>query len=269
MVDSIKSLVREGLSLNLQSFIFFIIAFMVLYANVNFLNEYSVFGLKPGSLGLIILALLTVWSLMKIIKFLHETKFEFLIYLLPLLLIVPVMYLDFNVMNPIFVGEESQVLIGTTSEINDFTKDIEFRIFEYTNLERHKAGNKLLHYDNELADVARQHSLDMVKRDFFSHTNPDFEEPTDRAKKFGYNTRKLKDGKIFEGIGENIGKVPVGDVLYLGKVENTTTSIAKNHVDNFMQSESHKENILNEDYDYIGVGVVFDGKYYVVTQNFK
>jgi len=85
----------------------------------------------------------------------------------------------------------------------------------------------------------------------------------------GYSIRKdLGGGWYSEGIGENIGKMPTGNVEGHGYVSNDAESVAKAEVLSWMESPGHRENIVNPDYDKLGVGVAYDGQYYVCTQNF-
>ena len=109
----------------------------------------------------------------------------------------------------------------------------------------------------------------MVENDFFSHANLKGEDPTDRAIKSGYNVHKeLGGGWFSEGVAENIGKMPPGSVQGVGYVNNDPESIAKAQVASWMTSPGHRANILDSQYSHLGVGVAYDGLYYVSTQNF-
>ncbi len=109
----------------------------------------------------------------------------------------------------------------------------------------------------------------MVTRDFFSHENPDGDGPSERAEKAGYVVRKPAGEEEAEGIGENIGQVPLGRVEDFGLVTHDAQSIAVTQVRAWMDSRGHRNNILSEDYQRIGVGVAYDGKgIYVCTQVF-
>lgn len=150
------------------------------------------------------------------------------------------------------------------------TSDIESAILQYTNEERREHGIAPLTWNDELAAIARQHSQNMVANDFFSHDNLEGDSPTDRARQYGYPLRKnLGDGWYSEGIGENIGKMPTGNVMGIGVVANTADAIARAQVDSWMKSPGHRQNILDSQYDRLGVGVAHDGHlYYFCTQNF-
>jgi len=161
-------------------------------------------------------------------------------------------------------------LLPASEPISEKTKDIEKKIFELTNEERKKQNERQLLWDEELAEVARDHSLDMANNDFFSHDNLGGEDPTDRARRHNYDVHKeLANGWFSDGIAENIGKMPTGNVVGRGHVSNDPDSIAEAQMYGWMNSPGHRANILNDKYDRIGVGVAYDGKYYVSTQNFK
>ncbi|MBA2861405.1 uncharacterized protein YkwD [Methanococcus maripaludis] len=146
---------------------------------------------------------------------------------------------------------------------------IEQYILEYTNMERSSYGLDELILDSKLSQISQAHSDDMVENNYFSHTNLDGETPTDRAIAAGYNVVKyLGDGYYSTGIGENIAKMPTGNVLGIGYVSDDAESIAEAIVDAWMDSPGHRANILNSQYTNMGIGVSFDGTYYVATQNF-
>ena len=150
------------------------------------------------------------------------------------------------------------------------TKGVERFIGIYTNQERTSRNMPELRVDEELATIAREHSIDMVDRSFFSHDNPSGEDPTERANRNRYaSTKELGSGYFMTGIAENIGKMPTGNVEGIGYVADTPESIAKAHVDSWMESPGHRQNILDPRYDTLGVGVAFDGQFYVATQNFN
>ena len=162
----------------------------------------------------------------------------------------------------------SETIENLTSKQID-VKEIEILILKYTNIERRNHGLDELVWDEKLVEIAREHSEDMANNDFFSHVNPNGESPTDRARRHGYGLYKdLGGGWYSEGIAENIGKMPTGNVLGIGYVSDDADSIAKAQVESWMGSSGHRENILKPHYDRLGVGVGYDGTYYISTQNF-
>ncbi len=127
---------------------------------------------------------------------------------------------------------------------------LEKAIIALTNNERSRRGLSPCIMDEQLADVARMHSADMLKRDFFTHDNPDGLGPNDRVKK-GYPT-------LLGGVGENIAfleNYPDGE-------------LAKRFVTNWMNSPGHRANILKADYKSMGLGIAREGRRVMATQLF-
>ena len=109
-------------------------------------------------------------------------------------------------------------------------KDDEKRIFDLQNRERVDRGLRKLCVHPKLQKIARNHSKDMVERDYFSHkTKGSGLTPEQRAKKVGYDYRYF---------GENIGYGDTPGAVF----------------DNWMKSPDHRANILNKRYREVGVG---------------
>jgi uncharacterized protein YkwD len=134
-------------------------------------------------------------------------------------------------------------------------KELERRIFKLTNEARQKNGLPSLDPDETLAATSRQHSDDMLKRDYFSHTSPDGKTLKDR-----YSDAPAK-ARTMGRIGENI---------YGGSGQNyaDTKTMARVIVDGWMTSPGHRANILTPQYTHLGVGVSVQGKEIRATQNF-
>jgi uncharacterized protein YkwD len=123
-----------------------------------------------------------------------------------------------------------------------FIKDV----VKYTNQYRAKHGVKPVTLDNTLTLVASYRSTEMAQKDVLSHTRPDGSKFYDLAKQYGVSYRY---------IGENIG-------CYQRN--------AKEIVDGWYNSPSHKANMLSANYTKIGVGVGMTSDYYYYwTQIFK
>lgn len=88
-----------------------------------------------------------------------------------------------------------------------------------------------------LNDVAAAHSLDMIDRKFFSHVNPDGEQPWTRADDAGYPAN---------GIGENIAARTLGFNDLAGNTR-------RSHEQLFLSS-GHRRNIL-DDWKEVGLGI--------------
>lgn len=117
-------------------------------------------------------------------------------------------------------------------------------MLKLVNKERGMRGLKVLDFDIRLRDVARSHSMDMVKNNYFDHNSPTAGSPTDRL---------VSAGIIYFAAGENIAYAQDIDVAH----------------DNLMESKGHRENILGSYYGRIGFGIVNAGPFgYMITQDF-
>lgn len=112
----------------------------------------------------------------------------------------------------------------------------ELKLIELINQERTKAGLNPLIIDYQLARVARIKAEDMNANNYFSHDSPAYGSPFKMMKNFGIS---------YKAAAENIGK---------------TSSMERAH-SGFMNSQEHRENIMNPYYTHIGVGI--SGNYYV------
>jgi uncharacterized protein YkwD len=146
---------------------------------------------------------------------------------------------------------------------------VEKAIVDETNFRRMEHGLSPLMWDEDLSEVAREHSEDMADNGFFSHENLDGESPSMRADRHGLETQKPRgNGVVSVGIGENIHMLPAGHVVGVGYVDRNPHRIASAQVDSWMDSPGHRRNVLSNEYTRIGVGVAHDGTYYFSTQNF-
>lgn len=129
--------------------------------------------------------------------------------------------------------------------------DLARQAFDLTNVYRIRHGLKPLQWNDKLEGLALYHSNDMVINNFFSHVSKNGDNLAERAEKvIG----------IKYGIGENIFK------------GNTSLLEAMN---GFYNSEGHRKNILHPNYEYIGIGIIFEEnsndnyKKMLLTQNFQ
>lgn len=126
----------------------------------------------------------------------------------------------------------------------DVEKSFMYQIIDLTNSTRYKYNLKELAYNERATLCARKHSEDMKNNDFFDHENLNNETPFDRME---------KEGIHYLSAGENIA------------AGQTNAIFAHN---GWMNSQGHRKNILGN-YKYIGVGVIFGGKYKTYyTENF-
>lgn len=115
----------------------------------------------------------------------------------------------------------------------------ERRFVELANQERAKLGLGTLEIDPMLTAIARQHSTEMRDKDYFNHESPTagIRTPMDR-----YRMVVELGPKEYACVGEN---------LYYSSV----MDIQRGH-DAFMNSPTHRENVVFPRFNKIGVGIV-------------
>lgn len=128
-----------------------------------------------------------------------------------------------------------------TTENHGLSK-FESDVVALTNRERRQAGLNALEIDTSLSQVARQKSTDMQQQNYFSHTSPTYGSPFDMMRDFGITYRSA---------GENIAKGQTSP---------------EEVVQAWMNSQGHRENILNANFTHIGVGYEQNGNHW--TQMF-
>ncbi len=142
-------------------------------------------------------------------------------------------------------------------------------LFSMTNEVRQANGVSPLIWDDDLASLAATYADRMAAQKFFSHTDPDGHDQSDRASAAGYNTVKEIEGGERIGVSENIAYIGTGNVATYGYVNPTDPeSIATGIMTGWMKSPGHRANILDPLSDRIGVGLSYNGEYWYATQEF-
>lgn len=114
-----------------------------------------------------------------------------------------------------------------TDEITQFEQEV----VRLVNVERANFSYEPLNHNDNLSNIARAKSQDMVDNNYFSHTSPTYGSPFDMMKSFGIN---------YTYAGENIA---------MGQT--TPAAVVKS----WMNSEGHRKNILNPNFTDLGVGL--------------
>ncbi|WP_096271852.1 CAP domain-containing protein [Paucisalibacillus globulus] len=125
---------------------------------------------------------------------------------------------------------------------NHGLSQFESDVVTLTNKERRQAGLSALQIDTKLSQVAREKSNDMQRNNYFSHTSPTYGSPFDMMR---------DNGITYRSAGENIaqGQTSPAEVVQA-----------------WMNSQGHRENILNANFTHIGVGYESQGQHW--TQMF-
>ncbi len=106
------------------------------------------------------------------------------------------------------------------------------KLLELTNIERGNYGLSSLTYNEELSQAAQKKAEDMFEKNYWSHYTPDGSTPWDFILSSGYQ---------YEYAGENLAK----NFLFSNGV-----------VDAWMNSLTHKENIVRKEYSDVGFAIV-------------
>lgn len=105
-------------------------------------------------------------------------------------------------------------------------------VAKLTNARRTAAGLSELTFNETLSSAAYTKGVDMINKDYWAHVAPDGTEPWAFFNSFGYKYRYA---------GENLAR---------------DFSSASAAVDAWMNSPTHRDNILNPKYKEIGIGIV-------------
>lgn len=111
------------------------------------------------------------------------------------------------------------------------------------NHERAAGGVGALQADSSLARLARLKAQDMVDNRYFDHNSPTYGSPFDMMKRFGIS---------YSFAGENLAMAP---------------SVPSAHKA-LMESPGHRANIMNGNFDRVGIGIVVTGGYRYCVQMF-
>ena len=133
---------------------------------------------------------------------------------------------------------------GFTSEV---MRGIEIQVYDLTNSIRVRKSLPPLSWSSSAALSSRKHSQDMAKNNFFSHVNLGGRNPSDRMTSEG-----IPHGRT----GENI-------------IAGYGGAILSNHA--WFNSPDHRNNLLSENFRYLGVGFTYDPDSIYetyITQNF-
>ena len=156
-----------------------------------------------------------------------------------------------------------------TIKAGDLARQVHARVNE----QRKKHRLQPLAWSDALSRIAVMHSRDMADRDYLDHNTPEGKTFSDRYRQSGFSCEILVGNKIHAG-AEN---------LALSRLYNATTrengityyhwnspeEIALRTVDGWMDSPSHRENILTPHWRQEGVGIeIGPGNKIYITENF-
>lgn len=134
--------------------------------------------------------------------------------------------------------KEQKNIIYLSFRIEEFEVDYvaEQEMLVLINNERTAEGLDPLLWDEHLGKAARNHSADMFKSGYFSHQDLDGNSPLKRAS---------EEEPYFIISAENIAYAPTLELAHSG----------------LMESDGHRENILQPAFTRIGIGIIDGGEY--------
>ena len=130
---------------------------------------------------------------------------------------------------------EFAVKVVNKSESNKNFDTDEDEIFDLVNSERQKNNLNELAWDNQLSEIARNYSRQMADENFFDHFDPQGADVVMRAKQANL--------KHWSKIGENLFSVA------------NLRNFDRFAVKNWMLSPTHRQNILDADFNTAGIGI--------------
>jgi uncharacterized protein YkwD len=134
-----------------------------------------------------------------------------------------------------------------------YLANVEDLVFAMTNRVRQTRGLAPLGRDEELRNVARAYSNDMLVRRFFDHTTPDGVPFYIRMSRLYPHWVRAKGENIWGSWG-----------LYPGNPQ----KLAKEIVADWMSSPDHRDNMLDSDFTHLGVGISVRHDTILATQEF-
>lgn len=177
----------------------------------------------------------------------------------------------------IFSDESVEIKINETSKINSST--LEHKIHELINAEREKLSLGKLEWNSHLAYIARGHSRDMSARDYFAHEDLEGRRFTYRYEVVNFTCEIViettaTEEKIAKG-AENLFMTHIEkrqwfeNGVYVRSDYNTEDEIATSVVLGWMNSTTHRDDIVKPFWNSEGIGVVISSNNTVyVTENF-
>ncbi|MBI4009235.1 CAP domain-containing protein [Candidatus Roizmanbacteria bacterium] len=142
-------------------------------------------------------------------------------------------FLTYYLLFAIFITFGFKILITKTGDVLGFASDISIdKLYQLTNGVRLQNNLTTLEYNEKLTQAAQKKAADMLAKNYWSHYGPNGETPWDFLLTSGYQ---------YEFAGENLAK----NFLFSQGV-----------IDAWMNSQTHKENILRKDYSQVGFAVV-------------
>jgi uncharacterized protein YkwD len=133
-------------------------------------------------------------------------------------------------------GSKEVVSIVVGEQELTIDRESETEMFNLMNEARRKQEVGTLAWSEEIAEIAREYSMNLWEREYFGHYSPEGDNVADR----------LDDSGIkYKFAGENLAMAPTVMIAHTG----------------LMNSEGHRQNILDPNFRTAGIGVIDNGLY--------
>lgn len=204
----------------MKKFVTVVLTFF-LFSCINVYAEDDVYIVKKGD---------TLWKISNN----YQIKLSDLLYANPQFANPNLIYPEDKVYIP--NPEIDETFKDNTQEIQDTLSNSSIsepeKVIMLVNQEREKNGLKPFKTNDKLMKAAQSKCQDMSDNSYFGHTSPVYGSPYDMLKKFDV---------AYSKVGENIARKQLS---------------AQQVVNEWLNSEGHKNNILSEKFTEIGVGYV-------------
>ena len=153
---------------------------------------------------------------------------------------VPLLLIGASIVMAVITARVTLAAQDSESRPKTMLEDVETFVFERVNEVRTELGLRTLASDPILTTIARNHSTDMLERDYLGHISPEGKGPVQRV---GEDHRRLV-GEVSENVWsafllESRGPSEVADRI----------------VEAVMASEGHRQNMLEPGLTHLGLGV--------------
>ncbi|NEU56159.1 CAP domain-containing protein [Halorussus sp. MSC15.2] len=162
------------------------------------------------------------------------------------------------------------------NETTQFSRErVRRLVHRFVNRERAQRGLDPLALNETLSRIERYHSRDMAESDYFAHVSPGNETLTDRYDRFGFECRVSVGENRYATGAENIAYTYYEESVDVGNrtvTYSTPKQLARGIVAQWMNSSSHRKNLLRPYWRREGIGIATEetptGTRVYVTQNF-
>ena len=148
---------------------------------------------------------------------------------------------------PVYNSQQNNQQSNTPVQSID-TSSLEQQIHDQINTIRIQNGQKALVYNEQISNMAREHSKDMALNNYFDHTS--------------------LDGKTFQDrvFASRIACYPAGENIEINY--KSESNLLDSIIQTWLDSPEHKQNILYPFYTSEGIGVYVSGDNVLVTDDF-